>query len=266
MKKKVLSAVALVAYIALLIRVMVFKDIPPIKIGQLMLNFGGAESGHAANLVPFTTIVPYLFGFKGWIIAGVNLVGNIAPLVPLGFLVVLMYPRTTWKGTLMLGIAASLAIETVQTVLRVGVFDIDDVILNTFGVMLGYWAFRFLAKWLRERSYIKIVVVALILIAAALAAFYSIYPWGQPVTLDAGVDLCGGTGGIGHIVSIGTNAFTIERKDGSRTAITLASGATIKTPAGIASMSDLQIGQRVTLVGDSNSDKSFTANVVLVCS
>jgi len=87
MKKTVLSTFLLIAYCAILIKVMVFKDIPPIRVGSLILNFAGTNAGHGPNFVPFKTILPYLLGFKGWIIAGINLVGNIALLVPIGFLV-----------------------------------------------------------------------------------------------------------------------------------------------------------------------------------
>ena len=86
MKKTVLSTFLLIAYCAILIKVMVFKDIPPIRVGSLILNFAGTNAGHGPNFVPFRTILPYLLGFKGWIIAGINLVGNIALLVPIGFL------------------------------------------------------------------------------------------------------------------------------------------------------------------------------------
>lgn len=83
--KSLIPTCILSAYSALLIKVMVFKDIPLIRIGHLMLNFGGTQSGEA-NFVPFKTIVPYLFGDKGLIIVGLNLGGNILLLVPVGFL------------------------------------------------------------------------------------------------------------------------------------------------------------------------------------
>jgi hypothetical protein len=82
---------------------------------------------------------------------------------------------------------------------------------------------------------------------------------------QGGGDLCGGTGGIGHISSMGTNTFTIQRKNGSAQLINLTGQTTIKTSAGAALQSDLKIGDAVTLVGDPNSDGSFTANTVVVC-
>jgi glycopeptide antibiotics resistance protein len=79
-------------------------------------------------------------------------------------------------------------------------------------------------------------------------------------------DLCGGTGGNGQIVRIGRDAFTIQRNDdGTSQIIHLTSRATIKTSVGSVSVSDLEIGDKVTLVGNPNPDGSFTANAVVVC-
>src|ERR1051326_2089192 len=116
MKKRVMAAVLLIAYCAILIKVMVFKDIPPIRIGSLILNFAGTNAGHGPNFVPFKTIGPYLLGYNGWIIAGINLVGNIALLVPIGLLAPLLYRNMTWKKALALGVAAGLSIEGMTTV------------------------------------------------------------------------------------------------------------------------------------------------------
>ena len=267
MKKNLTSTFILIAYCAILIKVMVFKDIPTIRIGSLMLNFAGTNAGHAPNFVPFKTIVPYLLGFKGWIIAGVNLVGNIALLVPIGLLTPFVYRSMTWKASLALGVAAGLGIEVMQTVLRVGIFDIDDVILNALGVMIGYAAFALLAQWIRSRSYEKIALAAVTALAAA-AAFYGgvVYPMThQPVNPrrdgDNGGDLCGGTGGTGQIVSMGNHTMTIKRQDGVIQALALTDRTTIRTSAGPASESDLKTGDRVTVVVYDRE----TATTVLKC-
>lgn len=133
------STFILAAYAALLVDVMVFKYLPTIRVGHLMLRFGGTDGGHPANFMPFKTILPYLLGYKGWIIAGINLVGNVGLLVPVGFLAPFVFRHMTWKKALVLAIASGLAIEIMQGVFRVGIFDIDDVILNGLGVMAGYW-------------------------------------------------------------------------------------------------------------------------------
>jgi glycopeptide antibiotics resistance protein len=147
MKKRLFSAFILNAYSAFLIKVLVFKDVPPIRIGSLMLNFGGTDAGRPANFLPFKTILSYLLGEKGLIIAGINLGGNIALFVPIGFLVSFVYRKLTWQKSLALAVAVGLAIEGMQVVFRVGIFDIDDVILNALGVMTGYWVFTILVIW-----------------------------------------------------------------------------------------------------------------------
>src|SRR4051812_3473104 len=267
MKKPVIATLILIAYCAILIKVMVFKDIPPIRIGSLILNFAGTDGGHGPNFVPFKTIVPYLLGFKGWIIAGVNLVGNIALLVPIGFLVPLVYRNMTWKKSLALGVVAGLSIEVMQSVLRVGIFDIDDVILNALGVVIGYSAFAILANWIRSRNYKKMVVASLAGVAAAVALYAGvIYPTTHqpvnPVVVDAPRrDLCGGTGGTGQIVSADDRTMTIERKDGVVQTLTLTNRTTIRTSAGPASASDLKVGDRVTVVVYDGK----TATTVLKC-
>ena len=188
MKKHLVSIFILIVYITILIKVMVFKDIPTIRIGSLMLNLSGTNGGHPANFVPFKTILPYLLGDKGLIIAGANLVGNIAPLVPIGFLVPFVCRNMTWKKSLALAAAAGLAIEGMQVVLSLGIFDIDDLILNALGVMIGSWTFAILAKWVRWKNYKHIILTAIIVIAA-LAVFYGavVYPMShQPVNPGVG--------------------------------------------------------------------------------
>ena len=99
---------------------------------------------------------------------------------------------------------------------------------------------------------------------AATAA--PVQPTTAPGEIPQSGDLCGGTGGNGQIVSVGNNEFTIKRNDdGSDMLVHLTGQATIKTSAGSASLSDLKIGYRVTLVGGPNPDGSFTARTVVVC-
>jgi len=134
------AAVALIAYFALLIRIVVFKAIPIIHLGHVRLKFSGTHTG-PGNFMPFNTIWPLLSGGTNHLIAMVNLVGNIVPFMPVGFLAPFVYRRMTWYKSLVLAIATGLAMEVTEVVFRVGIFDVDDIILNAFGVMLGYWLF-----------------------------------------------------------------------------------------------------------------------------
>jgi glycopeptide antibiotics resistance protein len=273
MSKRLVPTIIFIAYSAILVKVMVFKDLPLIKVGSLMLNFGGTDGGHPANFMPFRTILPYLFGHKGLIIAGINLIGNIALLVPIGFLLPLVHRNISWKKALIVAVASGLSIEILQTVLRVGIFDIDDVILNALGAMIGYWIAVVLIQWARSKNYKNIVIASLVgIVAVAVLYGTVVYPiTHQSVTPRIGAgdfdtrDLCGGTGGNGQIVSVGNNTFTIKQRDGRNQVITLTDQAAVETSTGPASASDLKTGDRVTLVGGPNPDGSFTAEAVFVC-
>ncbi len=111
----------------------------------------------------------------------------------------------------------------------------------------------------------KKFLIILFIVAAAMFCGY------KSTALAASGDLCGGTGGNGEIVSVGSNTFTLKlneggQKGGGNLIVNLTDHATIETPTGIVSLSDLKIGMRVTLVGDNNRDGTFVADAVVVCS
>ena len=157
MKKRLTATITLIAYSAILVDVLVFKYLPLIRIGRMRFRFGGTQDG-PANFIPFKTILPYLLGEKGFMIAVLNLAGNILLLVPIGFLVPLIYPNMTWKKTLVLAVVTGFALEGMQALLHVGIFDVDDLILNGLGVMAGYWLFMIRAKRLLSMKSKDIVV------------------------------------------------------------------------------------------------------------
>jgi glycopeptide antibiotics resistance protein len=140
-----IAACILIAYSALLIRTVVFKAIPMVHLGHLRLKFDHTHTG-PGNFTPFKSIWPSLSGQSNHLIATVNLVGNIVPFMPVGFLAPLIYRRMTWHRSLILAIATGLTMEIMEVVFRVGIFDVDDILLNAFGVMMGYWAFALFNK------------------------------------------------------------------------------------------------------------------------
>jgi glycopeptide antibiotics resistance protein len=137
--KRWLAACALSAYSAFLTRFVVFKAIPVLQIGHIRLKF--SQHTGPANLTPYKTIGHSFGGGGNHLITMVNLVGNIVLFMPVGFLAPLVQARMTWQRSLVLAISIGVAMEVMELALRVGIFDIDDIILNAFGVMLGYWVF-----------------------------------------------------------------------------------------------------------------------------
>ncbi|MES2436618.1 MAG: VanZ family protein [Patescibacteria group bacterium] len=275
MYKRLTALFLFIAYSLILIKVMVLKDVPLIKVGMVKLNFGGTTTDNPANFIPFKTILPYLFGHRGLVIAGINLVGNIILLVPLGFLIPLIYKNITWKKSFLIAAASGLIIEVLQVLLQVGIFDIDDVILNAFGFMIGYWIYCVLAKIMRFLNPKNRIIIAVLILGIAGAVVFYGYQKLQ-LGFEPGVrsseesttnqrDLCNGTGGNGKIISVGDTTFTLELKNGKKQIVYLTDKTKIKISSGDGSISDLKIGVRVTLVGDVNNDGGFAADSVYVC-
>lgn len=133
-----LAALALALWSALLIRFIVFKKIPMIQIGRVRYRFGGSTHTGPANFVPFKTILPQLHGHGNGLIAKANLLGNILPFVPVGILVPLVYRNMTWSKAILLAIGTGLLMEVLEVIFQVGIFDVDDILLNALGVLIGY--------------------------------------------------------------------------------------------------------------------------------
>ncbi len=93
------------------------------------------------NLIPFTEIRRYIVYHKqiGMTRVLINLLGNIVAFMPFGYILPCMgkRPLSFWAVTL-LSLDFSIAVELVQLFTRVGCCDVDDVLLNTVGGMLGY--------------------------------------------------------------------------------------------------------------------------------
>ncbi len=78
-------------------------------------------------------------GFESFV---VNILGNILAFAPFGFLPPLLNKKN--RHILYVAITSfffSLSVELVQMYLRVGIFDVDDILLNTMGGILGYITF-----------------------------------------------------------------------------------------------------------------------------
>ena len=111
-----------------------------------------AYSEYHYNLELFRELKRYLNhrGVIGNELFLINVVGNVVAFMPFGFLVPVMYREQRREGVYkghffksflfvsLLGFLFSLSVEAVQLVTMVGCFDVDDLVLNTSGVMLGY--------------------------------------------------------------------------------------------------------------------------------
>ena len=101
------------------------------------------------NFKPFV----YWFDYPSMKDALLNLVGNSAMFVPLGIVWPGVFKKlnTHWK-VIAAGVGVSLTIEILQLPFFGRATDIDDLILNTLGFLLGYGIYL-LVKILRRKHY-----------------------------------------------------------------------------------------------------------------
>ena len=94
---------------------------------------------HNTNLIPFRVLYEtyyevFKFGYIDYFI--INFLGNVIMFMPIGFCIPLLW-NVSKKKVILIGAGISLFIESIQLFLRRGT-DIDDLILNTLGVAVGY--------------------------------------------------------------------------------------------------------------------------------
>ncbi len=75
----------------------------------------------------------------------INVVGNIAVFMPVGFFACLLWKKPSFWKALLSGLLTSLAIELAQYPLERGT-DIDDLWLNTLGALLGWAVYAAIRK------------------------------------------------------------------------------------------------------------------------
>ena len=71
-----------------------------------------------------------------------NLVGNVAAFIPFGIFLPRLYAKCRkFLLTMLFCFEFSLSVETIQLIWKVGSFDVDDILLNTLGGVLGFFCY-----------------------------------------------------------------------------------------------------------------------------
>ena len=128
------------------------------------------NSGTGINLVPFSEIFRYQVGSKMFIY---NTLGNILLFVPYGYFVTRYINGKSLYQLFIISFVTSLTVEILQVKLGRS-FDIDDVILNVIGGMVGYFLYialnairTHLPKFL-QKDFIYNIICFIILIVIVL--------------------------------------------------------------------------------------------------
>lgn len=93
------------------------------------------------NLIPLKSIGTQLKHITEWW-ALKNILGNIIPFMPFGFLLPVVSKRIdSLLKVFATGILSIFFIELFQFFTKIGSFDVDDIIFNIIGIMCGYIVF-----------------------------------------------------------------------------------------------------------------------------
>jgi glycopeptide antibiotics resistance protein len=152
---KILLWLALVGCMLVLCKYILFKKNPRYYkhyFAHEYKRYKVSEGWEHANLKPFSTIrlfsskrVSTEYSYK-------NIGGNIIGFLPLGIILPLLFPLLRKFGLLAGTVfLLSLLFELTQLVAGIGVFDVDDLILNTAGGIAGYILY-FFTRWLISKQ------------------------------------------------------------------------------------------------------------------
>ncbi|WP_308531435.1 VanZ family protein [uncultured Paenibacillus sp.] len=117
----------------------------------MLFGFGRVpHDTYMYNVKPFFTIRQFLRSgdlmSSRWL---VNMIGNIGVFVPFGLMMPIVPGGKLWRllSLFLLGIAI---LEVLQLVLKRGSFDVDDLILNAAGFLLGVGIYKIYGRLCRK--------------------------------------------------------------------------------------------------------------------
>lgn len=123
-----------VLYLIFLIYFLIFSD---------WYGREGVLEEYSYNLVLFKEIKRFIVYREtlGGFAVFTNLFGNILIFMPYGFFISMASRERGFFKTLLYSFGLSLCVEIFQLFSKVGSFDVDDILLNTAGGVLGYLSF-----------------------------------------------------------------------------------------------------------------------------
>lgn len=144
---RVVSTIFFVIYMLVLVYFLLLSD----GLGRDM----GYET-YRMNLIPFQEIRRFVI-YRNYIdeplLVLINLLGNVIAFVPFGALIRwVVNRRVRWYQAVGYTCLFSVCVECLQLVAKVGVFDVDDILLNTIGGLIGFWLYYILLLINRRRE------------------------------------------------------------------------------------------------------------------
>ena len=106
-----------------------------------MVIFARYNTINSFNLIPFRSIIEILNNGNIYSII-INIFGNILVFMPLEYFIIELFKVNKFLLNFIISFLIILIIEIMQYIFKVGVLDIDDLILCTLGMMLFYIIYK----------------------------------------------------------------------------------------------------------------------------
>lgn len=138
--KKITYSILLVFYIMMILNMTIFDRHMHSFVWQGWDNYykyGGM------NIIPFRTILKYFIDIKQYWSRYfiINIFGNIVVFMPVQYFMIKVFGKLSLKKYLLINIIMISLIEILQFVTSCGSLDVDDLILNVFGMSILYYIY-----------------------------------------------------------------------------------------------------------------------------
>lgn len=108
------------------------------------------KTGRGIRLLPFASYIEALQPENIELL--LQVIMNVVMFVPLGILLPLNFKYfEKGKSVILTTLVISVVIESVQGVLQIGMFEVDDILGNVFGAGIGFVCYQAL-RWLKKRN------------------------------------------------------------------------------------------------------------------
>lgn len=151
------------AYLVVLIRIVLFKQV---TLYNLFAAIGSME--RTISIIPFKSLLDMINNNISVTRILENILGNIAIFIPFGLLLPIVQKDKS-KKIILYGLITSALIEIIQYVFALGSSDIDDLMLNTLGTVIGYLLYKIIHKKARADTLTAISIIVLVTVLGGFA-------------------------------------------------------------------------------------------------
>ncbi len=158
-----------IIYFIFMAEILLFKNVRPSEI------FGSdRDISRQLAIMPFQSIMKYYNSGNIWA-SILNVIGNIVVFIPFGIYLMLYTKKNTSVKATTTVFFTSLSVEVIQFVLDIGIADVDDIILNVIGGIVGVLGYKFLKLIFKQDKKVKTTLIFLVVVTILIYTGFLLY-------------------------------------------------------------------------------------------